>query len=351
MPNIFRRNAAWTFGLILGLSTLLVHRMSNASSIEAVYGNGLFRAVRLFLDYTFGLLPFAGALVLLVALLLGIYRLLAKGRWHDWRQLMVIIVGFCGYVIFFFYFLWGFNYSRPGVVDRVGWQLEKLTAEQLEDFALEHVDRLNKTRTLAFGPGEMSTQGGQQIRRDAYDLARALGYEVSGKDLRLRQWSDIGFLLRIGTAGFYNPFTGECNIDGGLHQLQKPYVIAHEYFHGMGVTDEGECNFLAYLICHRSQDPYVRYAGELALWRYLRSALARTDESLFERVSGLVLPEINQDLRAIRTQMEKYPDLMPQTRDRIYNAYLRSNKVAAGMASYGQVIGLVINWSLNERLP
>ena len=76
----------------------------------------------------------------------------------------------------------------------------------------------------------------QQETRD--QLVYFIKYRLINGKIRCRQILPQGILLRISTAGFYNPLTGECNIDKGLHPLQKPFVMAHELFHGMGITGE-----------------------------------------------------------------------------------------------------------------
>ena len=86
--------------------------------------------------------------------------------------------------------------------------------------------------------------------------------------VRVRQPWPNGFLLRWSTAGIYIPQTGEGHIDRGLLAVQKPFTIAHEMAHGYGVADEGACNFIAWLACSQSRDPWVRFGGALTYWRY-----------------------------------------------------------------------------------
>lgn len=342
-------------GIGLGAIAVMLHRSLSSSILEGWYGNGFFRAVRILLDYTFGLLPIPGTFVLFILLIIFLGRELYTGKFSEWRigKFILQVGGTLGWIIFFFYTLWGFNYGRVSVSDRLSWDKEKLDKQTLVAMAESHLTDLNGLRdTLQVENYFGNTVRWQKnIRSGAYPLARELGYNVPGQHLRAREWKPIGLLLRLGTAGFYNPLTGECNIDGGLHDLQKPYVIAHEYFHGLGVTGEGDCNFLAYILCHNSSDPFIRYSGELGFWRYLRSALYKNSPEAFAEIVKKSHPGIKADLMAIDAQMDKFPDIAPRMRDKVYDTYLKSNKIEEGMASYGMVVGMVLNWKKNnERL-
>ncbi len=155
--------------------------------------------------------------------------------------------------------------------------------------------------------------------------------------------------MRISTAGFYLPFTGECNIDAGLHPIQLPFVVAHEYAHAYGITDEGSCNFLAYLSCNQSADPFVRYAGSLSYWRYIAGnyqAYYPKEYALFRKQ----LPKgIIADLDAINANGRKYPDILPRVRDFAYDSYLKSQGIEEGLESYSRIIMLVKAWKEKEN--
>lgn len=353
MAYNFLKDRIFGFGIVLGCIALVVLRYCGPNLMETWYGQGLFKAVRLLLDYTFGLLPLPGTYLLFFLLLWLIIRSVRKGRWRKiivpkliWRML-----GILGFLFTAFYFLWGFNYGRADVTDRLSWNKEKLDKKTLVGMSEKHIAELNVLRQQ-LDPSQYAGQTNSwksQIRKEAYPLAARLGYDPPGRNLRAREWKPVGLLLRLGTAGFYNPLTGECNIDGGLHDLQKPFVLAHEYFHGLGVTGEGDCNFLAYVLCHDASDPFIRYSGELGFWRYLRSALYRNDPEKFGEVASLSIPEVNEDLADIEKQMDKFPDIAPRVRDKVYDTYLKSNKIEEGMASYGNVVGMVLNWKRNNK--
>jgi hypothetical protein len=153
--------------------------------------------------------------------------------------------------------------------------------------------------------------------------------------------------MRWNTAGIYVPFSGEGHVDAGMLPVQIPFTLAHEMAHGYGVTDEGDCNFIAYLACRSSDDLQIRFAGVLSYWRYVASEyrFVFPDEykTAFEELPDLV----KQILLEIRANDARYPDLLPRFRNTVYDTYLKSQGVHDGLHSYSRVVQLV--WAFEQR--
>src|SRR5690606_10755435 len=156
--------------------------------------------------------------------------------------------------------------------------------------------------------------------------------------VRVRQPWPKGILMRWSTAGIYIPQVAEGHIDRGLAAVQKPFTMAHEMAHGYGVTDEGACNFIAWLACRQSPDPAIRYSGALLYWRYVASEMPR--EAVDQALQKLP-PVVERSLRVIRDNNRRYPDILPRLRDLIYGTYLRGHGVQGGLRSYHYVVLMV----------
>lgn len=350
-------------GVVLGCCTLLLHWFCPSAWIEAWHGQIFFPVFSWISDHTIGLLPFSVTYLIILGLIIAMYKWFQRNRWQDlktrvfWYTFTKRLLSGIGFVIFTFYFLWGFNYDRIQLFERLTWQPEEIRPADFITEGRRQVQRLQMStlkdrydlkESLAYKHYRLLEAA---IRKDAVDIAQQLGYTKRAK-VRCRQLAPSGLLLRFSTAGFYNPFTGECNIDRGLHPLQKPFVMAHEFFHGLGITGEGDCNFLAYVLCSQSDHEFVKYSGELSYWRYLRRGLRRAHAGAYDQMLGDLPLEVIDDLRAIDEQILKYPDIAPRMRDAIYSAYLKSNKIGDGMANYGRIVDLVMSWRKNqEKLP
>ncbi len=356
----FSVHKVWAIGLFLGLSALVIHHFGNPQWIERVYGKGIFPMMRLLLDETVGRIPFAMSWLvfpgLVAGLLLILYKFLAGADHIAMRGLSLLLrlAGYAGWIIFVFYSFWGFNYDRLTLDERMPWNANPVEKNDFIAECIQQASTLSSIRmeeeklidhlTQSFDFDELEVK----IRSQACDIAAILDYTRKGR-MQCRQLIPDGILLRLSTAGFYNPFTGECNIDRALHPLQKPFVMAHEFFHALGVTGEGDCNFLAYVLCSTSQDPFTKYSGELVYWRYLRRQFQHTDPDAYDKTMEGMNQLVHEDLRQMDERIRKYPDFAPRFRDAFYDAYLKSNKIEEGMANYRKIVQLVINWRENQR--
>ncbi len=328
--------------LFAAIAICLLHMYAPPGIMEAVYGQSVFPVIRKIQNGLFSWLPFSAILILLIGLIFIIVRFFRRTiRKKDWVNILKVIISVLSIVYISFYILWGFNYDRPDLQSRLNWETERISADDFLDFARSRVDSLNRLRirldTTAFNYKEVA----KELAISASRVAREYGYAFS-KNVPSRQLSPKGILMRFSTAGFYFPFTGECNIDAGLHKLEKPSVMAHEIFHGLGVSGEGDCNFLAYWVCQDSQSDFVRYSGELDLWYYLMRDLRQVSPEYLDSLRSTLSEEVVADFESIRANNRKYPDIMPATRDAIYNAYLKSNEISTGIHDYNRITQMVL---------
>ena len=73
-----------------------------------------------------------------------------------------------------------------------------------------------------------------------------------------------GYFHDTAIAGMTDPFFLETMIAPDLLDVERPFVIAHEWAHLAGYADESEANFLAWLTCLRG-DARAQYSAWLAL--------------------------------------------------------------------------------------
>jgi hypothetical protein len=255
-------------------------------------------------------------------------------------------LGGLGLIVSLFYIFWGFNYNQISLQDRLGLDLDKVTPEDVEAEFIRATAVLQKE--AAELPDHYTNDASivglkindHDLRPDVEKALADLDVPNKGR-VRVRQlWPD-GFLLRWGTAGIYIPQTGEGHIDKGMLSVQKPFTIAHEMAHGYGVTDEGACNFIAWLACSQSRDKWIRYGGALTYWRY--AAAEMPDEKVDEVIHTLD-PVVMRSLLLVRENDKRYPDIMPKLRDAIYSNYLKRHGVKGGLRSYNYVVTMVLQY-------
>jgi hypothetical protein len=243
-----------------------------------------------------------------------------------------------------FYLLWGFNYRQIALQERLGFELDLVTPEDVEqEFRRASSDLTKAAKSLQ--PDQLADPfikeapvSDGDLRYEVEEVLAELGLPNKGH-VQVRQLYPKGFLLRWSTAGIYIPQAcDEGHIDAALLSVQKPFTIAHEMAHGYGVTDEGACNFIAWLACRKSRDEWIRFGGAFTYWRY---AAAEMQDSIVKVKMQEFDPVIIRSLELIRENDSKYPDLLPRLRDAIYSNYLKQHGVRGGLRSYNYVVMMV----------
>jgi hypothetical protein len=154
------------------------------------------------------------------------------------------------------------------------------------------------------------------------------------------------YFRRAGVDGMTDPFFLETLVARGILPFERAFVVAHEWSHLAGIADEGDANFTAWLACARGSAPNA-YSG----WLFLYDKLAHL-VSARERAAWLAALAAGprEDLRAI---LERYVrEVNPPVSKagwRVYDSYLKANRVEAGAASYDEVVRLVLGVRINGR--
>ena len=333
-----------------------------AEFIEDYYSRGAYLAIRRALDVGFGWWPVpasAVAILLAVAALARhLVRSVRRGRSASAKTVHTALAAAraVSLVAVAFMVLWGFNYGRVALPRQLGLQTERLGTEALWEELRETAKYVGILRVqlplrdvtdYESLPLQQGTQ--QRIREAVTKQLDELGYPSVGH-VRIREVV-AGGLLRFNTSGVYFPLTGEGHVDEGLHSLQVPFVTAHEMLHGYGITDEGSCNFVAYLACTRADNLYLRYSGHLTYLRYLGAAVRRRDPEGYAAFRQNLPRAVRADLDSIAENNDRFAEIAPAVRDAVYDGYLRAQGVGDGMASYSRIIDLVAAWRSARRAP
>ena len=346
--DFLRKKRALWFGLGVLSLIIAVSTGSDSPIMESVYGRWIYPGVRWLFGHTMHYLPFPGIWMVFGLMTILAYRTivrpLKRGNWH-WRGFIGGLLSTLCAVIFLFYILWGFNYSRPSIAHRLSMNAPPLDQSQLE----AEYERATK-QLVAFATAHRtvleSNRGNLEPATEAMVSAALsktldlLDYPMAGR-VKGRLLGPKGILLRFNTAGIYIPFSGEGHVDAGMLPIQIPFTMAHELAHGQGVTDEGECNFLAYLTCKNSNNRWVQFSGLLGYWRYVASEYRKGHKQEY-RAHYRTLPEIIRILLDdIHQNNKKYPEIMPRVRNKVYDSYLKSQGVQEGLRSYSTVVRMV----------
>ena len=317
--------------------------------VERVYSLHLYPAIQAVLTRASNLTSFAwldaALLIVPCALLVATIIDVRRGGWI--RGLMraalrTIIAAFAAALAFVV--VWGLNYQRVPVSERVRYDAAAVTGDAVRRIAGTAVSESNRLH----GAAHASRTSGAPIDPTlASAFARALGdlglpttIVVGRPKATLLDW----YFRRAGVSGMTDPIFLETLVASDVLPFERPFVVAHEWSHLAGIADEGDANFVGWLACLRGSAA-DRYSGWLFLYGELAGALGRDDRAA---IAAKLEAGPREDLRAIRERNARQVSPRVSTAGwRVYDSYLRANRVESGAASYAHVVRLVAGTAFN----
>ncbi len=326
--------------------------------VEAQYSTGVYPAIGRILRSFTGLFPFSVgdvfytilSIVLIIIVFRFVRQVLRKGLK---KQLLLKQVGrlvlICCWVYIAFYGIWGLNYYRAGIASQLKLQvdtcydqteLKKLRCSLMEDMRrLRWV--ISKDTSLPEPKGDLFKQA-----EAAYAKA-ALVYPFLAYQQPAMKKSLFGVLGKYGGyTGYYNPSSGEGQIRWNMPGLLKPFTICHEMAHQLGYASESEANFVGYLVCMASDDPYFKYSALLDIFHYVTAELMTHDPEAYVLHPNLFFGEVDtmvqRDRLAIRRFFLNEQNNVAPIVSSLYNQYLLANNQIRGVESYYDVVAWVL---------
>jgi hypothetical protein len=236
--------------------------------------------------------------------------------------------------------MWGLNYRRVPMTERL--VLDRPAAESGAVLALGHsaVERLNALHGDAHAAGWRTAPWRDHELRDAYASVQRLLSDAPGAAPGRLKSSLLGPYFRWASIdGMVNPFGLEIIGNPDLLPFEKPFVAAHEWAHLAGYADESEASFVGWLTCVRA-GPAAAYSGWLFLYWQLNADLSPGER---RQLSAALAEGPRRDIAAITARLQR--GQVPALRDaswRVYDQYLKANRVEAGVRSYGAVVTLIV---------
>lgn len=348
------RNRNIFFIILMALVLVFILGFSNNKlRVEQVYTHGIYPPFAISLRFMFGWIPFSvGDLVyaaLIIWLLWGIFhniKALFLHRfywWKFWRNARSVLkVVLC--ILIVFYIVWGLNYKRLGIRYELGLQHQAFDTSDLYRLQDAIVARVNVSKMALMHSGDTVVD-----KYDIFDRAVVCYHEAEEKFpfLRYRMPSIKPSLFSYlenywGFTGYYNPFTGEAQVNTTVPAFLIPNITTHEMAHQIGYAKENEANFAGYLAAAYSSDTLFHYSIYLDLFMYANGQVAYFDSARAAAYIDQLIPAVLADLAEWRAFSRKYESFVDPIVSWIYGNYLRLNNQPKGIRSYGEVIDMLI---------
>jgi hypothetical protein len=359
------------FFICLALALLLMGFGYYPAMVERYYSAGLYPVLlnaRLWLT---GWAPFSiGDLLYIILFIYLIYKLIRSlinikkegvNREKAWRASAIILLVWISFKL-----LWGLNYDRLGAGHLLDIEQKAYSGAAVDSLVNELIDSLNSTRKLltqAKIPVDTLPVGNPapyfSLAQEAYQSAKSSYTFLPKQAPRVKATLFNPLADYVGFTGYFNPFTAEGQVRTYMPGLELPFVACHETAHMLGFASESEANLIGYLVAIQSTNPYVRYSAYNEIFTYAQREqfvlLAQAKDSVgfmgaVAQNRGRLDTLVKQDRKAVRNFFNRHRSSVAPIMSGVYEQYLFLNKQNAGLKSYDEVIGWLIDLR-NKNIP
>ena len=319
----------------------------------SVYIAGFFRMLLAKLS---GLYRFSLAEILIISMpivfLLIIVTVIRYAKQDDTTKINRFFAGAFAVVSLFystFVFTYGMGYRGYTLDVKLGLDKQTVSVEELKlssEYLAQMVNESAKEVNFVYGghsimPYDFETLS-KKINETYADCEDQYSF-LNNFSSRVKPMLLSRGMSYIHMLGMYTYYTGEANINTEFPDYSMPFTVAHEMAHQRGIAREDEANFMAYLICTASKDPYIRYSGYLNMYEYTQAALYSADKSAYAKVNGKLCMEAKYDIESYRMFFMQFKDSKAAgVADKLNDAFLKGNGQEEGTRSYGLVVDLVV---------
>jgi len=359
-------------GLLLFVAGLVVAGLSLVAArfpgvVERVYGDALGPRIARGLSLLTGWSPVSVSFLGIVALL----------GWTGWRAFRGVVrirageigvglalqkgaawtLGVVGVLLLAFYLLWGLNYARAPLQDRLGLVDEEPgDADELAALTAYVVERTNLAY-LTLHDGETDAGAPTVSPLDPRTLSGhlAVGWARVGPALGMEGYGDRPYgpvkvrgtswvLDALDLLGVYSPFTGEAHITASPPTVVIPASAAHEQAHQRAIPRENEATFAGVLAAIHSDDLLVRYSGWARILRSVMRDLGSADREGRDALMDTLHPGVRRDWADYARWYQENRSVAGPVASAVNDTYLRTHAVPGGIRSYSRDTALLVAW-------
>ncbi len=322
--------------------------------IEKYYSTGLYPFIAGIQRILLGWIPFSlGDIfyaILGIIILVKTYRMIRTiFRRKFTRSYFIsglkVLAMFCLYVYVFFNLLWGLNYDRRGIAYQLQLDVKKYSILDLDTLAQVMLNRVNEYAVLV----TQEEKDSMKRKRELFDQSRK-AYAALATQKNFLAYRSVSVKPSIysylgnyfGFQGYYNPFSGEAQVNTIVPPLLRPYITTHEMAHQLGYARENEANFVGFLACRSYDSKLFRYSVYFDMFNYTIGELYRIDSLRARHYLDARDSQFVKDVRDVRIFFKKYQNWIQDLILEGYSFFLKANKQPAGKRSYNEVVSWLI---------
>ncbi|SHM57337.1 DUF3810 domain-containing protein [Flavobacterium xanthum] len=321
-------------------------------NVEQFYSNGLYPILSQYSRIAFGRIPFSvGDCLYFILIVLGFKWLLRKRKtWKtDWKNNVLAILSFLSVFYFCFHLLWGLNYYRQPLFEKMNIERDYTDADLLI-FTQKLIARTNAIQM------QITKNDSLKIivpysQEQVFEM-NLNGYKTLSKQHLFFEYSNPSSkkslfslpLTYMGFGGYLNPFTNEAQVNYLGPMYSFPMTTNHEMAHQMGFASESECNFIGFLASIKNEDLYIQYSGYSMALRYCLGNWQARDEAVFKQLLKTVNTGILKNYKESEDFWKQYDTIIDKGFHAFYDQFLKINQQKDGLESYNKYVNLMVNY-------
>jgi uncharacterized protein DUF3810 len=316
-----------------------------AETIERLYSSDWYLRIQGVLTTASNTIPIAWldiavACLLIAAIELVISRTRSLGPKRALTRNLMTAAGAAAWLYLLFLVLWGLNYRRVPLEQKLDYEQSRLTRDAAIEFTNNAVVQVNAGHAAAHA----TAFAREALEASFADIQIALGATRLALPGVPKQSLLNYYFRRAAIDGMTDPYFLEIIVNPDVLEFERPFVIAHEWAHLAGYANEAEANFLAWLTCVRGSAPQ-QYSGWLAAYQHGMAAVPRADRATIKPLDD----GPRQDLQAIAARYARASPLVQRAARNVYDEYLKANRISEGIASYDAAVRLMIGVRYKDR--
>jgi len=325
--------------------------------IEKNYTTNIYPKLSEFFRLLLGWIPFSAGdtiALFLIAYVIYIGFKLIKKR-ISIASFLTQIISLLAILYCCFYFFWGFNYFRAPLAEKLNIQQAKYTTDELVNTTTKIITKLNEQHclltqndTLVVQP--LSISEIFEKAPEGYDSIEKKHPDLAYKHASIKK-SLVSYMhMYTGTSGYFNPITGEAQVNDLIPKTGMPATTCHEMAHQIGWSAENDANFISFLTCKANSNPHFKYSGYRMAFIYLIREVRKRDKIKEGELWLSLNKGIIKDLKNTRKYWQQFKNPIEPLIDKGYNSYLKANNQTSGIQSYSYVVDLLIAYDKQQSL-
>lgn len=321
-------------------------------TVENYYSNGFYPIVSKGLRSFFGGLSFSFGDVIYGILIVSLMKWIIKNRkdfFKNYKANGLKFLGKLSVFYFFFHFLWGMNYYRIPLNEKLHIKKE-YSKQELELFTEKMIQKTNEIH-LKITSNDSVKVINPYTDKEMFELAQN-GYHNLPNNLKELDYQNKSIkpslfslpLSYMGFGGYLNPFTNEAQVNYLKPKYITPFTTCHEMAHQTGIGSESECNFIGFLAAINNSDDYFKYAAYSAATRYCLSNLEEYEEGKSKPYLEKINFGVLKNFKESKDFWETYQTPINTFFEFFYDNFLKANQQKEGLDSYSKFIGLLIGY-------